>query len=127
MLWWAGVLALPYLAFEWLGRRDWRAGVILGCVAAGWLPWVILYNSRTVFAFYTVALSGFIALAVTYCLGRILGPASASIRRRMIGAGVVGAYVAVVLVCASFFLPIWNGDPISYAQWAQRMWFQSWI
>ena len=127
MLWWAGVLAMGYLAIEWLGRRDWRAGAILGCIAAGWLPWVIFYNERTVFGFYTVVLSAFMALAVAYCLGRILGSAYASPRRRTIGAGVVGAYLAIAVVTAAFFLPIWIADPISYAQWGQRMWFKSWI
>ena len=78
---------MGYLAIEWLGRRDWRAGAILGCIAAGWLPWVIFYNERTVFGFYTVVLSAFMALAVAYCLGRILGSADASPRRRTTGAG----------------------------------------
>jgi dolichyl-phosphate-mannose--protein O-mannosyl transferase len=127
MLWWAAVLAMGYLAIEWLGRRDWRAAAILGCIAAGWLPWVIFYNERTVFGFYTVVLSAFMALAVAYCLGRILGSANASPRRRTIGAGVVGAYLAIAVVAAAFFLPIWIADPISYAEWGQRMWFKSWI
>ena len=118
---------MGYLAIEWLGRRDWRAGAILGCIAAGWLPWVVFYNQRTVFGFYTVVLSAFMALAVAYCLGRILGSSDASTRRRTIGAGVVGAYLAIVVVAAAFFLPIWIADPISYAQWGQRMWFKSWI
>lgn len=127
MLWWAGVLAIPYLAIEWLGRRDWRAAAILGCIAAGLLPWIIMYNGRTVFAFYTVVLSAFIALGVAYCLGRILGPVDATARRKAIGAAAVGGYLALALLFAAFFLPVWTADPISFAEWGRRMWFKSWV
>jgi len=127
LLWWAGVLAIPFLAIEWIGRRDWRAAAILGCIGAGLLPWIVLYNGRTVFGFYTVVLSAFIALAVTYCLGRILGPPDSSARRKAIGAAVVGGYLALTLLFAAFFLPVWTADPISFAEWGRRMWFKSWI
>lgn len=126
-LWWASVLALPYLVIEWLGRRDWRAAAILGCVAVGWLPWVLLFGQRTIFSFYTAAFAPFIALAVAYCLGRVLGPAQASERRRHLGAIAVAAYLAVVLAAAAYFLPIWTAESISYSSWLQRQWFRSWI
>jgi dolichyl-phosphate-mannose-protein mannosyltransferase len=127
LVWWSAVLAVPYLIIEWAGRRDWRAGAILCGFAAAWVPWLILFNGRTVFQFYAVVIAPFACLAVAYALGRILGPKGASQRRRTIGAGVVGAYLGLVLLAAAFFIPVWTAESISYADWARRMWFKSWI
>jgi dolichyl-phosphate-mannose-protein mannosyltransferase len=127
VLWWAAVAALPYLLLRWGGARDWRAGAILCGFAAGWVPWLVLFNDRTVFQFYAVVLAPFAALGVAYVLGRVLGPVEAGARRRQIGAAVVGAYLGLAIVAAAFFWPIWSAEPISYADWARRMWFRSWI
>jgi dolichyl-phosphate-mannose-protein mannosyltransferase len=127
VVWWAAVLAVPYLLIEWAGRRDWRAGAILCGFAAAWVPWLVLFNDRTVFQFYAVVIAPFACLAVAYALGRVLGPAGASPRRRSIGAGVVAAYLGIALLAAAFFIPVWTAEPISYADWARRMWFRSWI
>jgi dolichyl-phosphate-mannose--protein O-mannosyl transferase len=127
VLWWAAVAALPYLVLRWAGARDWRAGAILAGFAAGWVPWLVLFNDRTVFQFYAVVLAPFAALAVAYVLGRVLGPASASQRRRSSGAAVVGAYLGLAILAAAFFMPVWTAEAISYAEWGRRMWFRSWI
>jgi dolichyl-phosphate-mannose--protein O-mannosyl transferase len=127
IVWWSAVLALPYLVIEWAGRRDWRAGAILCGFVAAWVPWLVLFNGRTVFQFYAVVIAPFACLAVAYALGRILGPAGASQRRRTVGAGIVAGYLGIALIAAAFFIPVWTAEPISYAEWAQRMWFKSWI
>jgi dolichyl-phosphate-mannose--protein O-mannosyl transferase len=87
----------------------------------------VLFNGRTVFQFYAVVIAPFACLAVAYALGRVLGPTDASQRRRTIGAGVVAAYLGIALLAAAFFIPVWTAEPISYADWARRMWFKSWI
>ena len=88
-IWWAGIGAILVCLFMWALRRDWRPGVLLALIAAGWLPW-FGYQERTIFTFYAVVFAPYVILAVTYCLGLILGPAHASLKRRRIGAGVVG-------------------------------------
>ena len=71
-VWWAACLALPVLLFLWAARRDWRAGAILAGVAAGYLPW-FLFQHRTIYSFYAVAFLPFLVLAITMCIGLVLG------------------------------------------------------
>ena len=59
----------------WLTRRDWRAGVAVLCVAAGWLTW-LPFTSRTKFDYYSLEFVPFLILCITLCLGLIIGPAS---------------------------------------------------
>ncbi|MEV4758112.1 glycosyltransferase family 39 protein [Micromonospora sp. NPDC049559] len=77
ILWWSFLPAL--VALGWLGfaRRDWRAGAILLCVAAGLLPWFYyaIADGRTMFSFYVAPALPFLVLAVVYVLGAIMTPA----------------------------------------------------
>jgi dolichyl-phosphate-mannose--protein O-mannosyl transferase len=125
-IWWAGVLALPVLVYLWAGRRDWRAGAILAGVAAGYLPW-FFYQARTVYSFYAVAFVPFVVLAVTMCLGLVLGGRAASARRRQWGAAAAGAYVLLAVANFAWLLPVLSAEVIPYAEWARRMWWKSWI
>lgn len=126
MLWWGGVVALLVVVLLWLGRRDWRAGAVLGGFGAGWLPW-FLFADRTQYAFYAVVMLPFMILAVTMCLGLLLGPPTASPVRRAWGAGVAGAIVLVVVLNFAYFFPIYTDATIPYEQWRARMWLTSWI
>ena len=125
-IWWAGIAALLILAFMWALRRDWRAGALLGLIAAGWLPW-FSYQERTIFTFYAVVFAPYVVLAVTYVLGLILGPAVASARRRRLGASIVGAYVVTAVATFVFFWPIYTAQVIPKGHWSWRMWLNSWI
>lgn len=135
-IWWAASAALLWLLWRWLGGRDWRAGAVLAGVAAGWLPWVLLYRDRTVFTTYAAAFAPFMVLGLTMALGALLGRAPApeggddelrATRRRSIGASVVGAYVLVVVVNAWWLWPVWVADLLPYDEWLRRMWFRGWI
>jgi dolichyl-phosphate-mannose--protein O-mannosyl transferase len=48
-------------------------------------------------------------------------------RRRLGGAAVAGSYVVVCVMLFFFFWPVYTAQVIPYAEWAQRMWFPSWI
>src|SRR5699024_1140768 len=39
----------------------------------------------------------------------------------------IGLFVLAALALSAYFLPLWTGDSITWQQWQQRMWFQSWI
>jgi dolichyl-phosphate-mannose--protein O-mannosyl transferase len=125
-IWWASLIALPVLVFLWAGRRDWRAGAILAGVAAGYLPW-FLFQERTVYSFYAVVFAPFVVLAVTMCLGLLLGGPGASSRRRQWGAAVAGAYVLIAVANFARLYPVLSAEVIPYADWARRMWWKSWI
>jgi dolichyl-phosphate-mannose--protein O-mannosyl transferase len=127
LLWWFGLAALPYLAWRWLARRDWRAAAILCGEAAGLLPWMH-YAQRTIFSFYAVSFAPFVVLAATMTLAAIIGRADGRRPlRRAAGAAVAGAIVIGVVVMFGYFYPIYTGEPISYNDWLGHMWLPSWI
>jgi dolichyl-phosphate-mannose-protein mannosyltransferase len=140
-IWWAGGLALLFCLIWWLSgligdvvfdrpvKRDWRAGAVLLGVAAGWLPWIwyAWHDSRTEFYYYAVVFDPFLVIAITLCLGLIIGPARAAPRRRSAGAVAVGGYLVVVLLNLAYLYPILTAEVIPYSAWLSRMWFRRWI
>ncbi|GAA3810005.1 hypothetical protein GCM10022206_55740 [Streptomyces chiangmaiensis] len=107
-------------------RRDWRAGAILGPVAAGWLPW-FLYQDRTVFSFYAIVFLPFLCLAVTMAAGALLGPPGASGRRRLWGMAGVGTLTLLIVWNFIYFFPIYSGSMIPTDSWRDHMWLDTWI
>ena len=57
----------------------------------------------------------------------VIGRADADPYRRQIGLGAVCLYVALVAATFVFFHPVLTGDPLTHAEWLQRMWFPSWF
>jgi dolichyl-phosphate-mannose-protein mannosyltransferase len=141
LLWWGGTLALVFCLGWWLTgligdlifgrtpRRDWRAAAVLLGVAAGWLPWIwyAWHDNRTEFYYYAVAFDPFLVIAITLCLGLIIGPAMAAPGRRAVGAIVAGGYLVAVLVNLAYMYPVLTAEVIPYASWLHRMWFSRWI
>ena len=132
LLWWAFVPAtLAVLAWA-LHKRDWRAWFLLAGIGAGILPW-FAYPERTMFFFYAAPAVPFFIGAVTWCLGMIVGRyrrgsgVEGSPERRLTGALIAGAFIAVVVLCFAYFWPIYTGDPLPYEEWRSRMWLDSWI
>jgi dolichyl-phosphate-mannose--protein O-mannosyl transferase len=129
ILWWATIPALLFCLYLWIARRDWRAGAVLLAVAAGWLPWFwfALHDHRTMFFFYAVAFEPYLIIAVTLCLGLIVGPATAAPGRRAIGAVLAGVFLIAVLTDFAYLYPALAAKSIPYSAWRSRMWFFSWI
>jgi dolichyl-phosphate-mannose-protein mannosyltransferase len=122
-IWWGSMLALLFCLGWWLLHRDWRAGAVLLGVLAGWGPWFPLVT-RTKFYYYALEFEPFLILAIVLCLGLILGPSTAGMVRRSVGAGIVGAYVLVVLIMFWYFYPILAGGIISYQDWWSHIWYR---
>ncbi|RKS68592.1 protein-O-mannosyltransferase-like protein [Motilibacter peucedani] len=125
-LWWASIPAIGVLLYRMVGRRDYRAAAILTAIGAGYLPW-FNYQHRTIFSFYAVVFSPYIALAVTMVIGLALGGARASVTRRTWSAAAAGAYVLLVVANFAYLYPILTSQSIPDHDWLSRMWFQSWI
>ena len=125
-VWWGGTLALVYAMVAWIGRRDWRYGVVVVGVLITWLPW-LRYDDRPIFSYYAIVIEPFLVLGLALVLGRILGPAKASTYRRRVGAIAAGGYLVVVLVMFAWFWPIWTDQLITTPHWLQRIWFHRWI
>jgi len=128
-IWWTANLALLFCLGWWIARRDWRAGAVLLGVAAGWLPWFWFawHDRRTEFYFYAIVFLPFLVMAITLCLGLIIGPVQAAPGRRAVGAVIVGVFLLLVLANFGYLYPILTAKVIPYSFWHQRMWFNSWI
>jgi dolichyl-phosphate-mannose-protein mannosyltransferase len=129
LIWWAAIPALLACAVWWLTRRDWRAGAVLVGVAAGWLPWFWFawHDHRTEFSFYAVAFEPFLIIAITLCIGLIIGPALASSARRVTGSIVAGVYLLAVLADFYYLYPVLAAQVVPYTSWLARMWYHGWI
>ncbi len=133
-IWLPGVLALIAVVWWAAARRDWRASAIVVGFAASFLPWLPFAayfpgtgsRSRTMFYFYELAGLPFVILAITMCLGFVLGTEGATFRRRLTGSTAVGIYVALVVLNFWFLYPVLTGGTISNHAWAIRMLFPSW-
>ena len=125
-VWWASIPAVLVLLVWWLRRRDWHAGAVLIALSSGWLLWFV-FPSRTQFSYYAVSFVPFLVLALTLCLGLVLGPPSARRWRRATGAAVTVAFLTVVGLNLAYLYPVLTGEPISRAAWLARMLFSAWI
>jgi dolichyl-phosphate-mannose-protein mannosyltransferase len=128
-IWYLAIPALLACLLWWLIRRDWRAGAVLMGVAAGWLPWLwfALHDHRTEFYFYAVVFDPFLVIAITLCIGLIIGPARAVPARRVTGAIIAGVYLLAVLWDFYYMYPVLAARVIPYASWLSRMWYHGWI
>jgi dolichyl-phosphate-mannose-protein mannosyltransferase len=141
LIWWGGTLALIFCLNWWLigligdlvfkrtPKRDWRAGAVLLGVSAGWLPWIwyAWHDNRTEFYYYAVAFDPFLVIAITLCLGLIIGPARAAPGRRAVGSVAAGGYLVAVLLNLAYLYPVLTAEVIPYSAWLSRMWFHRWI
>ena len=126
VLWWGAAVALAYSVYAWIARRDWRYGLVVVGVASTWLPW-FRYDDRPIFSYYAVSILPFTIIGLTLLIGTVLGGPRASANRRMWGAGVVGAFVVLVVVNFAWFWPIYTGELITTPEWLERIWFKQWI
>ncbi len=126
VLWWGGAVALLYAVYAWVGKRDWRFGFAVVGVVSSWLPW-IPNDDRPIFSYYAIAIIPFTVLALTLCLGTMLGGRDASYRRRTWGTALGGAFVVLVVLNFAWFWPLYTGELMTTEQWLDRIWFRRWI
>jgi dolichyl-phosphate-mannose--protein O-mannosyl transferase len=126
VLWWFATIALIWSAVCWVGKRDWRYGLVVVGTLATWLPWV-LFNDRPIFSYYAIVIEPFLILGAVMLLGEILGRAPAGSQRRTVGAVAAGAIVVAVIVNFAWFWPIYTDGLLTQSEWVQRIWFHRWI
>jgi dolichyl-phosphate-mannose--protein O-mannosyl transferase len=130
LTWWLGVAAVALALWRAMAHADWRGWLVVGGVAATWLPW-FAYLGRPVFSSYAVVTLPFLVLAIVLAL-RVLpdavnawGPAVATSERRWVWvAGVV--LLGLTVAQAWYFWPIWVGEPLPLEQWRLRIWLPGW-
>jgi dolichyl-phosphate-mannose-protein mannosyltransferase len=125
-IWWGAIAALLGCLAWWLASRDWRAGAVLLCVLAGWLPWIWLawHGNRIVYFFYAVVFDPFLVLAITLCLGWLVRAARGRWRRA--SCAFVTVYLVAVVANFAFLYPVLTAARISESAWLARMWLPGW-
>jgi len=126
LLWWGGCVAAIAAVLLWLGARDWRFGVAVVGIAATWLPW-LQYADRPIFSYYTIVTLPFLVLAITLCLGRLVGRSREASTRRTVGVVVSGSFLVLVMANFAWFWPIYTDALITHSAWLDRIWFGRWI
>jgi dolichyl-phosphate-mannose-protein mannosyltransferase len=125
-LWWFSTIALAWSAVCWVGKRDWRYGVVVVGVLVNWLPW-LGNDTRPIFSYYAIVMEPFLILGAVMLLGEILGRAAPGTRRRRVGAIAAGSIVVVIALNFAWFWPIYTDGLLTQSQWLQRIWFSRWI
>jgi dolichyl-phosphate-mannose-protein mannosyltransferase len=123
-IFWGSILAIPYVAYAWWRKRDWRAGYIIVAVAGLYLPWFLV--SRPQFLFYATPITPFFVLACLYALRDLSQLRLAGSRSRPFLPVAVGFVVASVILFI-WFWPVLTGAPITDAAFKLRYWFTTWV
>lgn len=125
IIWWAAVAAAGYLLYRFARYREWRVGLVLVGIGAGYLPW-LLYLNRTVFQFYTIAFEPYLILALTLAIGMLLGTARDPSWRRVSGLRVTAIFLIAATAASVFFWPLWTGQQLDYWYLAAHWWLPTW-
>ena len=142
-IFWASVVALPYVLFAWRRTRDWRGGFLIVAFLGQYLPWFV--QTRPTFFFYVLPLVPFMVLAVTWAC-RDLSDAKIVVREHDTGAVAVNpetgeaaistahvyrpfvvAYMIAVVVVFWLFWPILTAGRITDLHLRTIVWFRRWI
>lgn len=131
-IFWGSILAVPYVAFAWASRRDWRPGFAFIAVAGLYAPWLLV--PRPQFLFYATPISAFLVLAIVVALRDLsevryeaLRPAGAAARSVRPYLPVAAGFVVLSVGLFVWFWPVLTGGPVSDEGWALRAWFPSWV
>lgn len=126
VIWWAAVAALLYLVYRIARYREWRVGLILMGVVAGYLPW-LLYTERTVFQFYTIVFLPYLLLGLALVIGRILGSAEDETWRRSRGIALTAVFLVSAVLLSVFWFPLWSATTVPYWFWMLHSWLPTWV
>jgi dolichyl-phosphate-mannose-protein mannosyltransferase len=130
VIWWAATAAILYLTYRLVRYRQWRVGLILMGMVAGYLPW-LGYLNRTVFQFYTIAFEPYLILGLTLVIGLLVktrtreNPGEGGAPSTT-GVVIVAAFLALAALVSAFFLPLWTGSQVPFLFWQMHIWLPSW-
>ncbi|GAA2970880.1 phospholipid carrier-dependent glycosyltransferase [Microbacterium terrae] len=125
LVWYAGMVAVVYIAYRFVVARDWRHAFVLTGIAVAYVPW-LFYPERTTFQFYTVLMLPFVLLALTFSLREIAVPDPPDAYRRLVGQRLVIVFLAVATLVAAFWYPLATAMSVPYEFWHSHMWLSSW-
>jgi dolichyl-phosphate-mannose-protein mannosyltransferase len=125
LIWYAGVAAAIYLVYRLIRFREWRVGMILAGLGAGYLPW-LLYTNRTVFQFYTIDFEPYLILALAFVASQLIGKRGDPEYRRAIGMRWIAVFLVAAVAISVFFWPLWVGQQIDFKYMQLHYWLPTW-
>jgi dolichyl-phosphate-mannose-protein mannosyltransferase len=125
LIWYAGVAAAIYLLYRLIRYREWRVGIILAGVGAGYLPW-LLYTNRTVFQFYTIDFEPYLILAIAFVVSQLIGKRGDPEYRRATGMRWIAVFLVAAVAISVFFWPLWTGQQIDFKLMQLHYWIPTW-
>jgi dolichyl-phosphate-mannose-protein mannosyltransferase len=125
LIWYAGVAAAIYLLYRLIRYREWRVGLILAGLGAGYLPW-LLYTNRTVFQFYTIDFEPYLILAIGFVVSMLIGTRGDPEYRRAIGMRWIAVFLIAAVAISIFFWPLWTGMQIDFKYMQLHYWLTTW-
>jgi dolichyl-phosphate-mannose-protein mannosyltransferase len=117
-VWWASVVALAYVAYNLVRRRDVTGPemVILVGFGLSYLPWLAPQVARSaIFLFYMLPAVPFMCLGLAYALTHIGWSWEARAAQALFAAGAIAAFV--------YFQPLLYKTTIPRDRWDSRIWF----
>jgi dolichyl-phosphate-mannose--protein O-mannosyl transferase len=125
LIWYAATAAIFYLVYRLIRYREWRAGLILMGMVAGYLPW-LLYTQRTVFQFYAIVFEPYMILGLVFVIGLILGSRTDPPWQRLRGIRIVAVFLVLAVLVSAFFYPVWTGLQIPTWFSQAHYWLPGW-
>lgn len=125
LIWWAGTAALFQQAWLAITKRSAASTAIVVFFLAGWAPW-LLYQHRTIFAFYSIVFTPYVAIALAAAIGWYLSNTTTARERKRRGL-IAGGFVLVTIGLSIFFLPLWTGQVVGTFYWNLHMWLTTWV
>ena len=125
LIWWAGTAAVLYLVYRLVRFREWRVGLILMGLVAGYLPW-LLYLERTVYQFYTITFEPYLILAIAYVVWQLLGKRGDPPGTRERDIRWIAVFLALAVALSIFFWPMWTGVQIDWQYMQAHYWLPTW-
>lgn len=125
LIWYASVAAAVYLVWRFAVSRDWRHAIVLLGIGVTYVPW-LLYPTRTIFQFYTIAILPFLLLALTFAL-RDLAARTGDEHRRRTGQRLVWVFLVVAVLLSAFWYPVISSSPVPYLYWQLHNWLPTWV
>lgn len=116
LVWWGGLISLPFVIWQMLKRRYWQLGLVIFAYFAFFLPWAL--SPRIMFIYHYLPSIPFLCLFLGWALNW-------GWRKKKLFP-IVAAYLLLVLILFFFFYPHWTG--LHVPKWLDNLyyWFPSW-
>ncbi len=122
-VWWVGFIALIFMGYTWIKKKDHTASVMTIGYLSVLVPWIPI--SRLTFIYHYFPMVPFLVLSLGYSMKLLYDNAPANRKRTVIIGSAV--FTAVAIGLFAMFYPVLSGYPISDAYGKLLKWFSTWV